>query len=86
MLVNVSSIRLIVGFALSFNATTWIQDIGFLPSFSIYAGVLAVASLGLPLVYIYGKRLRSWTAGQGSTDSDCHKLEAERPIVVGMAL
>ncbi len=85
MLVNVSSIRLVVGFAMSFNATTWIQDIGFLPSFSIYAGALAIASLGLPLVYIYGKRLRGWTAGRLSTGSAGQKLEEDRARAIGMA-
>ena len=53
-----------VGFALSFNATTWVQDLGIFTSFAIYAGALAAASMGLPLVYFFGKRIRSWTAGR----------------------
>lgn len=63
MLVNVSSFRLIVGFALSFNATTWVEDLGFLESFGVYSGALAVVALGLPAVYIYGKQIRAWTSG-----------------------
>lgn len=57
-----SSLRLIIGFAMSFDATTWVEQLGFLRSFSIYAGALAVASLGLPLVYVYGKRIRKYTS------------------------
>jgi hypothetical protein len=49
---------------MSFNATTWVEQLGFLRSFGIYSGALAIACLGLPLVYIYGKRIRAWTAGQ----------------------
>jgi MFS family permease len=64
VLVNVSSIRLIVGFAMSFNATSWIENMGFLKSFAIYSGALAVSCLGLPFVYIYGRRIRAWTAGR----------------------
>ncbi|KAL8354867.1 hypothetical protein RB601_000577 [Gaeumannomyces tritici] len=63
VLVNVSSFRLIVGFIMSFKATQWVQDIGFLNSFGIYGGALAVSCLGLPFVYFYGKRIRAWTAG-----------------------
>jgi len=69
VLVNVSSSRLIIGFAMSFNVTTWVQDLGFLKSFGLYSFALAIASLGLPLVYRYGKSMRVWTAGriQGKT-------------------
>jgi hypothetical protein len=64
VLVNVSSIRLMVGFALSFNATSWVQQLGFFSSFAIFAGALGGVSLALPLIYFYGKRIRRWTAGQ----------------------
>lgn len=63
MLVNVSSIRLIVGFAMSFNVTTWVQDMGFLRTFGYYSIALALASLCLPIVYYTGKRVRAWTVG-----------------------
>lgn len=63
MLVNVSSFRCIIGFAMSFRATTWVEDLGFLGSFAIYSGVLAGFSLLLPVIFFYGKRIRQWTAG-----------------------
>lgn len=49
---------------MSFNATTWVEDLGFLRSFAIYAGALAIVSLGMPLVYFYGKRIRKFTGGK----------------------
>lgn len=49
---------------MSFNATTWVEDLGFTRSFGYYSLTLALASLGLPAVYIYGKRLRAWTGGR----------------------
>jgi hypothetical protein len=65
VLVNVSSWRLIVGFAMSFKATDWVQDMGFLAGFGVYSAALAAASIiGLPIVYIYGKRIRDYTAGR----------------------
>jgi hypothetical protein len=63
VLVNVSSFRCIIGFAMSFRVTTWVEQRGFLGSFAIYAGVLAAFSLLLPLIYFYGKKIRQWTAG-----------------------
>ncbi|KAK3307697.1 major facilitator superfamily domain-containing protein [Chaetomium strumarium] len=62
VLVNVSSFRLIIGFTMSFNATTWVEQLGFQRSFGFYSLALAVASLGLPVVFAFGKRLRAWTA------------------------
>ncbi|KAF1808702.1 MFS general substrate transporter [Eremomyces bilateralis CBS 781.70] len=67
VLVNVSSFRCIVGFAMSFRATTWIQARGYLGCFAIYAGILGFLTLVMPLVYIYGKRIRAWTAGNVPT-------------------
>ncbi|CAN8100481.1 unnamed protein product [Discula destructiva] len=64
VLVNVSSLRLIVGFALSFKATSWVESLGFMKSFAIYSGALAAATLGLPFVYFYGKRIRAFTGGR----------------------
>lgn len=64
VLVNVSSFRLIIGFAMSFDATTWVEQLGFMKSFAIYAGALAIISLGMPLVYFYGKRIRKFTGGK----------------------
>lgn len=63
VLVNVSSWRCIIGFAMSFRATTWVEERGFLGSFAIYAGVLAALACFLPVIYLFGKRIRQWTAG-----------------------
>lgn len=62
VLVNVSSFRCIIGFAMSFRATNWIEERGFLGSFSIYAAVLAVFSALLPLIFVYGRRIRQWAS------------------------
>jgi hypothetical protein len=52
-----------IGFAMSFRATTWVAELGFMRSFSIYAAVLGGIALLLPVMYLYGKRIRHWTAG-----------------------
>jgi MFS family permease len=70
VLVNISSFRCIIGFALSFRATTWVAQMGFMASFAIYAGVLAVLSCFLPFLYVYGKPLRKWTAGTVKKQED----------------
>jgi len=48
---------------MSFRATTWVEERGFLGSFAIYAGVLAALACFLPVMYLFGKRIRQWTAG-----------------------
>ena len=63
VLVNVSSLRLIIAFFLSSEATTWVAEKGFLNTFAIYAEVMIVVSLGIPALYFWGKRIRLWTAG-----------------------
>ncbi|TLD31962.1 gb [Venturia nashicola] len=63
VLVNVASWRCIIGFVMSFRATAWIEERGFLGSFAIYAGVLAGLACLLPVMYIFGKRIRQRTAG-----------------------
>lgn len=64
VLVNVSSVRLMVGFALSFNTTTWVEQLGFMTNFAIYGGIMAGFGLGGIIMYIYGKRIRAWSAGR----------------------
>lgn len=59
-----SSFRLIAGFLISFKSADMILDLGFLNTFALYAGIMAVFSLMLPLVYKYGKRMRLWSAKQ----------------------
>lgn len=56
---------------MSFRATSWIEDLGFLGSFGVYAGVLAFTMLFIPLMYLKGKKIRQWTSGT------VHKRRAE---------
>lgn len=56
---------------MSFQVTKLIENLGFLASFGMYSALLGGSALLLPLMYIYGKRIRTWSAG---------KLEA-RPYV-----
>lgn len=59
-----SSFRLIAGFLISFKSADWILELGFLKTFAIYSGIMALFSLMLPAVYKYGKRMRLWSAGK----------------------
>lgn len=60
---------------MSFRVTTWVEDRGFLGSFAIYAAVLAVVSLLLPVMFFYGKRIRQFTAGTVRSKKD---VESEK--------
>ncbi|CAN8099288.1 unnamed protein product [Discula destructiva] len=64
VLVTMSSFRLIAGFLISFKSADMILAIGFLKTFGIFAIIMTIFSLMLPLVYKYGKRMRLWSAGQ----------------------
>ncbi|PKS12348.1 hypothetical protein jhhlp_001648 [Lomentospora prolificans] len=64
VLVNVSSLRLIIAFFLASQATVWISQRGLLWTFAIYAEVMLVLSLGIPGLFFFGKRMRQWTAGK----------------------
>lgn len=68
VLVNVSSIRIIAGFFLSSKSTEWISEKGFLNTFALYGEVMIVASLGVPVLYFFGKRIRQWTGGHVPDD------------------
>lgn len=59
-----SSFRLIAGFLISFKSADMILSLGFLKTFGVYAAVMAVFSLMLPIVYKFGKRMRLWSAGK----------------------
>jgi MFS family permease len=63
VLVNVSSIRIIISFFLSSQITPWVAQIGILNTFAIYGEALIVLSLGIPVLYFTGKRIRIWTSG-----------------------
>ncbi|KAG8167295.1 hypothetical protein KVR01_002984 [Diaporthe batatas] len=78
VLVNVSSLRLVVGFALSFDMTTWVEQLGFMTNFAIYGGIMAAFALGGPVMYIYGKRIRAWTAGRLESPYNQMQLDAEK--------
>ncbi len=80
MLVNASSFRLIIGFALSFNVTTWVEELGLFKCFGIYSAALGIATLGLPLVYVYGKRMRAWTGGrlEASVVTEVHIIRDDK--------
>ena len=64
VLVNVSSLRIIIAFFLSSQATTWVMNMGLLTTMSIYAVIMIVLALGIPGLFFYGKRMRQWTAGR----------------------
>ncbi|WQF86760.1 Putative major facilitator superfamily, MFS transporter superfamily [Colletotrichum destructivum] len=63
VLVNVSSLRIVIAFFVASKATVWIAKYGPLATFALYAETIIVFSLGLPILYFWGKRLRQWTAG-----------------------
>ncbi|KAK2063692.1 major facilitator superfamily transporter [Colletotrichum caudatum] len=63
VLVNVSSMRIVIAFFLASKATVWIAESGPIATFAIYAEALIVLSLGLPVFHFWGKRLRQLTAG-----------------------
>lgn len=64
MLVNVSSLRLIISFFLASQATVWVAERGLLAVFAMYAEIMLVLSLGIPALFFFGKRLRQWTGGK----------------------
>ncbi|KAF2995290.1 hypothetical protein E8E14_002233 [Neopestalotiopsis sp. 37M] len=64
VLVNVSSLRIVIAFFLSSQVTVWVVEKGILNTFAIYAESLIVLSLGLPVLWFFGKRIRIWTAGR----------------------
>lgn len=64
VLVNVSSLRLIIGFFFGSLATTWVQEKGLLPTFVIYAETMIVVLLIMPILFFYGKKIRTYTAGK----------------------
>lgn len=61
---NKSSMTTIITFFLSSNATTWIEEMGTLRVFASFAEMLIIISMGLPVLYLLGKRLRVWTSGK----------------------
>ncbi|KAJ4424439.1 hypothetical protein N0V82_000961 [Gnomoniopsis sp. IMI 355080] len=80
VLVNVSSLRLIIGFFFGSLATTWVQQKGLLPTMVIYAEAMIVMLLSMPLLFFYGKKIRTYTAGKvkGSSKGDSDRASSSR--------
>lgn len=55
---NVASFRNVVGFGFTYGTPEWVAKLGYMRTFSIFAGVIALVALPLPLFFRYGKRLR----------------------------
>lgn len=64
VLVNVSSMRIIIAYFLASVATTWVAEKGLLATFAIYAETMIVISLFIPVLWFTGKKLRLWTGGK----------------------
>lgn len=64
VLVNVSSLRLIISFFISSDIQTWVATMGIFQTFALYGEALLVLSLGIPILYFSGKRLRMWTGAK----------------------
>lgn len=64
VLVNVSSMRIIIAYFLASLATTWAAQKGMLATFAIYAETMIVVSLFIPVLWFTGKKLRMWTGGR----------------------
>ncbi|RYP85954.1 hypothetical protein DL770_004967 [Monosporascus sp. CRB-9-2] len=78
VLVTVSTFRLIFGFLLNFNVTTWIDNMGFFGAFSVYSGTIFGVALLLPVIFFYGKRIRHWSAGRlERTENKAKKMSDE---------
>jgi hypothetical protein len=74
-LVSVNSLKIIISFFLSSQITTWVAEKGVLATFAIYAESLIVLSLGIPVLYLTGKRIRIWTAGSVKKQRDVEDLK-----------
>lgn len=64
VLVNVSSLRIVIAFFFASLATTWVQEKGLLPTFVIYAETMILLLLLTPVLWFLGKNLRVWTSGK----------------------
>jgi MFS family permease len=62
VLVNVSSMCIIIAFFLSSQVNMWVMSIGIMGTFAIYAESIIVLSLGIPALWFWGKKIRAWTS------------------------
>lgn len=58
--------------------SNWVEQLGFLANFAIYGGVMAAFALCGPIMYIYGKRIRAWTAGRLESPYNQMQVDAEQ--------
>ena len=63
VLVNVSSMRIVIAFFFAEKITEWVAENGIMKTFVMFAEALIVISLGLPALFFWGKKIRGWTAG-----------------------
>lgn len=62
-LVNIASFRCIFAFLLTFYVSDWVVSLGYLKSFMIYTGLIAVFMCFIPIIYIFGPAWRKrWPA------------------------
>ncbi|UQC79425.1 major facilitator superfamily transporter [Colletotrichum lupini] len=62
VLVNVSTLRVFISFPLNTQVTTWLQELGPM-KFTVYLSIiLLVVSTGIPILFIFGKKLRMKTS------------------------
>lgn len=64
VLVNVSSMRIVIAFFLASEATSWVAEKGLLATFAIYAETMIVIGLCIPVLWFTGRKLRMWTGGK----------------------
>lgn len=58
--------------------SNWVEQLGFLANFAIYSGIMAAFALCGPIMYIYGKRIRAWSAGRLESTYDQMSIDAEK--------
>ncbi len=73
VLVNVSSLKIIITFFAASNVTTWLVQDGPIRLFAVFAEMLIVISMGIPILFFTGKRLRQLT-GAKVRSKDAEKL------------
>ncbi len=61
---NVAALRLLVQFGVSLGGTGWVEALGFLETFGLYAAAVGALALVLPALLLRGKSLRAWSAGR----------------------
>ncbi|KAH9906968.1 major facilitator superfamily transporter [Xylariomycetidae sp. FL2044] len=64
VLTNVSTLRVFTSFFFNTQVTTWLSDLGPLRFMTYLAIALLVVSSGIPLLFFFGKPLRSRTSGK----------------------